>query len=132
MSMSDTIADMLTRIRNAQAGRLLNVILPYSKIKNDILKVLKAEGYINEFQVTLNTKKSFLQIELKYTPNGKPAISEIHRVSKPGKRIYSPINKLKGYYNNMGIQIISTSKGVISDREAYSYRVGGEIICKVF
>ena len=132
MSMTDSIADMLTRIRNAQRNKLISLTLPNSKIKCAILKVLQDEGYIKEYRVVAEGNKSFIEVDLKYSSIGKPAICEIHRVSKPGKRIYSSIDKLKGYYNNMGIHIISTSKGVVSDREAYNYKIGGEIICRVF
>lgn len=131
MSMTDTIADMLTRIRNGQKAKLLNVCLQYSKIKCAILDVLISEGYIVGYVTNANNMPS-IEIELKYSIDGSPVISEIHRVSKPGKRVYSSINKLKGYYNNMGIYILSTSRGIISDREAYNLKIGGEVICKVF
>jgi small subunit ribosomal protein S8 len=130
--MTDSIADMLTRIRNAQSSKLISVSLPHSKLKCAILKVLQAEGYIKEYRVRHEDNKGYIEIDLKYSLNGRPAICEIHKVSKPGKRIYSSIDKLKGYYNNMGIHILSTSKGVVSDREAHNYGVGGEIICRVF
>jgi len=132
MSMTDAIADMLTRIRNGQKSRLMTINLPHSKMKSAILDVLKEEGYIKSFDIVYEQNKAQLQVELKYSLNGKPAIYEIHRVSKPSKRIYSSISDLKGYYNNMGIYILSTSKGVVSDRAAHSFGVGGEIICKVF
>lgn len=130
--MTDTIADMLTRIRNAQSTKLLSALMPCSKIKLDILKVLKAEGYIKNYNVVADSAHRMIEVDLKYSSTGMPAIREIHRVSKPGKRVYSSIDKLKGYYNNMGIQVLSTSKGVMSDREAHNLGVGGEIICKVF
>ncbi|WP_316355012.1 30S ribosomal protein S8 [Candidatus Trichorickettsia mobilis] len=132
MSMTDTIADMLTRIRNGQKARLINISLPCSKIKCAILDVLVAEGYVKGYEVSTNDNIGCIEVELKYSSSGKPVISEIHRVSKPGKRVYSSIDKLKGYYNNMGIYILSTSKGVISDREAHHLKIGGEIVCKVF
>lgn len=128
MSMSDNIADMLTRIRNGQKSRLLRVALPVSKLKCKVLDVLKAEGYVSSYK----TEEGQLTVTLKYSATGDPAISEVHRVSKPGKRIYSAISDLKGYYNNMGIYILSTSHGVMSDREARKQNVGGEVICKVF
>ena len=130
MSMSDNIADMLTRIRNGQKSRFINIVLPSSNLKCAILKVLKIEGYINDY--TVDSEKRQISVELKYSNAGVPAISEIHKVSKPGKRIYSSIGILKGYFNNMGIHIVSTPKGVMSDREARRYNVGGEIICKIF
>jgi small subunit ribosomal protein S8 len=132
MSMTDSIADMLTRIRNGQKSKLMSVSLPCSKIKCAVLKVLKTEGYIKGYKIIENNGIKCIEIDLKYSINGKPAIYEITRVSKPGKRIYSSIDKLKGYYNNMGIKIISTPQGVLSDREAYIKRSGGEVICKVF
>lgn len=132
MSMTDAIADMLTRIRNGQNTKLISISAPYSKIKVDILKVLKTEGYIKNYNVVTTEGVSNIEIDLKYSTKGKPAICEIHRVSKPGKRVYSAISKLKGYYNNMGIQILTTSRGIISDREAHNLGVGGEVICKVF
>lgn len=130
MSMSDNIADMLTRIRNGQQSKLLSVALPISKLKCAILDVLKNEGYIVDY--TKNEKEGIIDIFLKYSCMGSPAICEIHRVSKPGKRMYSPIGDLPGYFNNMGIHILSTSHGIMSDREAKKLNVGGEIICKVF
>ena len=131
MSMSDNIADMLTRIRNGQKSRLLNVSLPTSKLKCGVLEVLKSEGYIDGFTKD-DANGGTIDISLKYSKVGSPAISEIHRVSKPGKRMYSAIGDLPGYFNNMGIHILSTSHGVMSDREAKKQNVGGEVICKVF
>lgn len=130
MSMSDNIADMLTRIRNAQRSKLLHVSLPVSKLKVSLLKVLEKEGYIAGYKVDLSSK--LIEIDLKYSAIGEAAICQIHRVSKPGRRIYSSISNLPGYYNNMGIHILSTSHGVMSDREAKKINVGGEVICKVF
>jgi len=128
--MSDNIADMLTRIRNGQKSRLLNVGLPMSKLKCAVLDVLKNEGFIAGY--TTNTEEKTIDVALKYSRVGQPAICEIHRVSKPGKRMYSSIGELPGYFNNMGIHILSTSHGVMSDREAKKLNVGGEVICKVF
>ena len=130
MSMTDNIADMLTRIRNGQKSKLLSVGMPASKLKCAVLDVLEGEGYIAGY--TLNVEDKEISVELKYSRIGNPAICEIHKVSKPGKRMYSPISKLKGYFNNMGIHILSTSKGVMSDRDAKKHNVGGEVICKVF
>ena len=130
MSMSDNIADMLTRIRNGQKSKLLNVALPMSNLKCTVLDVLKSEGFIVGY--TKDVEKRVIDISLKYSRVGEPAISEIHRVSKPGNRIYSSINDLPGYFNNMGIHILSTSHGVMSDRQAKKVNVGGEVICKVF
>lgn len=130
MSMSDNIADMLTRIRNGQKSKLLNVVVPMSKLKCTVLEVLKDEGYITGYVKDVESK--IINVSLKYSRVGEPAISEIHRVSKPGKRVYSSIDTLPGYFNNMGIHILSTSHGVMSDRQAKKLKVGGEVICKVF
>lgn len=132
MSMIDTIADMLTRIRNAQKAKLLGIEMPSSKMKCAVLNVLLEEGYIKSYDVNKTSEITNLSVALKYLEDGTSVISEIHRVSKPGKRVYLPINKLKGYYNHTGIYILSTSKGVISDRLARILGVGGEVICKVF
>ena len=130
MSMSDNIADMLTRIRNGQKSKLLNVALPMSNLKCAVLDVLKSEGFIVGY--TKDIEKRAINISLKYSRVGEPAIYEVHKVSKPGKRIYSSIEDLPGYFNNMGIHILSTSHGVMSDRQAKKQNVGGEVICKVF
>lgn len=130
MSMSDKVADTLTRIRNGQKSKLLSVSVMASKFQASVLQVLKNEGYIKSFSYEDN--KKYIEVQLKYSRLGDPIISEIHKVSKPGRRVYSPVKDLKGYYNNMGVCILSTPKGVISDREARQLNVGGEIICKVF
>jgi len=130
MTMSDNIADMLTRIRNGQKSKLLSVVVPISKLKCAVLDVLVKEGYILSY--TKHSEKGTIDVLLKYSRLGEPAISKIHRVSKPGKRMYSAIADLPGYYNNMGIHILSTPSGVISDREAKKLNIGGEVICKVF
>ncbi|AFC70930.1 30S ribosomal protein S8 [Rickettsia australis] len=132
MSMTDNVADMLTRIRNAYKSKLINVSFPSSKIKTSILDVLQKEGYIKDYVTTQKNNISYTEVALKYSVNGDASICEIHRVSKPGKRVYSAIKALKGYYNNMGIYILSTPYGVMSDREAHIKNVGGEVICKVF
>lgn len=133
--LTDGIADMLTRIRNGQKSKLIYVTLPHSKIKYSILEVLKKEGFIKSFR-TYNENESkinSIEVELKYSMNGKPAISEIHRVSKSGRRKYSAINDLQPYFNGMGIYVLTTSsKGIVSDREARQYNIGGEVLCKLF
>lgn len=132
MSMMDPIADMLTRIRNAQMSRLINVTFAYSEMKRAILDVLVDEGYVCSYRKVNISNKDCLEIVLKYSKHGVPVINEIHKVSKPSKRIYFSIKKLRHYYNNMGIYILSTSKGIMSDRSARHLNVGGEIVCKVF
>lgn len=127
--MQDTVADMLTRIRNAQMAHLQSVMVPSSKLKVAIAKVLKDEGYIDDYQVA-GDKKQQLLIALKYYAN-KPVIEKIERVSRPGLRIYKPATNLPVIMNGLGIAIISTSKGVITDRQARSFNIGGEVLCYV-
>lgn len=128
MTMTDPLADMLTRIRNAQKSKLIAVNIPLSKLKLAVLRVLKKEGYIKDFK----TEDRNILVYLKYIPKEQPVIEEIHRVSKPGKRIYTDIKRLKSYYNKMGIVVLTTSRGVLSHKEARALNVGGEVICKVF
>lgn len=130
MSMSDPIADMLTRIRNAQLARKKNVKMPNSRIKISITKVLKDEGYIDDFSVKNIDNKSILDISLKYYC-GSPVIESINRISKPGLRIYKSKNDLPNVMNGLGIAIISTSKGVMTERKARANGIGGELLCVV-
>ncbi len=133
MSMTDNIADMLTRIRNAQKSKLVGMFVPHSKMKCSILEVLQEEGYISSYSVTGASEAiKNIEVKLKYSAQGRPAIQEIKRVSKPGKRMYTSVGSMQGHYSGMGIYILSTPKGVVSDREARRLGVGGEIICKVF
>lgn len=127
--MQDTIADMLTRIRNAQSADKETVTMPSSKVKASIAKVLKDEGYIEEFKIE-GDKKPELTITLKYYA-GKPVIERIERVSRPGLRIYRGCDELPTIMNGLGVAIVSTSKGVITDRRARALQVGGEVICIV-
>lgn len=130
MSMSDPIADMLTRIRNAQAAAKSQVAMPSSKLKTAIARVLKEEGYINDLSVNAADSKPQLIIELKYF-NGKPAIDHIKRVSRPGLRMFKGKDELPKVNGGFGVAIISTSRGVISDRTARSMGHGGEVLCVV-
>jgi small subunit ribosomal protein S8 len=130
MSMSDPIADMLTRIRNAQAGEKASVVMPSSKLKVAIAKVLKDEGYIDEFAVTEQGGKSTLTIGLKYYA-GRPVIERLERVSKPGLRVYKGRNEIPQVMNGLGVAIISTPQGLMTDRRARATGVGGEVICYV-
>lgn len=130
MSMSDPIADMLTRIRNAQQAKKLTVEIPNSKMKLSIAKVLKDEGYIENFDVVVDGKKNTLLITLKYFRNN-PVIEKIKRISKPGLRIYKSKLDLPQVMNGLGITIVSTSKGVMTERHAKLAGVGGELICFV-
>ena len=132
MSLTDPIADMITRIRNAQLRVLSTVSIPNSKLRARILDVLKDEGYLSDYKFVSDDKnKGFLVINLKYN-NGIPVIKEITRVSKPGRRIYSRADSIPKIQNGLGIAIVSTSIGIMSDNDARSKNVGGEIICKVF
>ena len=130
MSMSDPIADMLTRIRNAQAVEKASVVMPSSKLKVAIAKVLKDEGYIDEFAVPEQGGKSTLTIGLKYYA-GRPVIERLERVSKPGLRVYKGRNEIPQVMNGLGVAIISTPQGLMTDRRARATGVGGEVICYV-
>ena len=130
MSMSDPIADMLTRIRNAQAVEKASVVMPSSKLKAAIAKVLKDEGYIDEFAVTEQGGKSTLTIGLKYYA-GRPVIERLQRVSRPGLRVYKGRNEIPQVMNGLGVAIISTPQGLMTDRRARATGVGGEVICYV-
>ncbi|MEG3617761.1 30S ribosomal protein S8 [Magnetovibrio sp. PR-2] len=132
MSMSDPLGDMLTRIRNGQMASKSSVIAPASKLRANVLDVLKREGFIRSFEESESRPGlRELKIELKYH-EGQPAIQEIARVSKPGRRVYSKIKDLNKVYNGLGISIISTPRGVMSDAEAREANVGGEVLCQVF
>ena len=132
MSFTDPIADMITRIRNAQLRTLNKVSIPNSKFRARILDVLKDEGYISDYKFLTDKKnKGSLLVDLKYS-NGEPVIKEISRVSKPGRRIYTRAGSIPKIKNGLGIVIVSTSMGVMSDNDARSKNIGGEIICRVF
>lgn len=132
MSLSDPLGDMLTRIRNAQRARHAACIAPASKLRVSVLEALKREGYIRGFsQEELRKGIHQLRIELKYA-DGDPVIKEIHRVSRPGRRIYSKIRELPRVYAGLGVSILSTPRGVLSDAEARAANVGGEVLCRVF
>jgi len=130
MSMSDPIADMLTRIRNAQSVNKLTVSMPASKLKGAIANVLKDEGYIEDYAVQENDGKPVLNISLKYYA-GRPVIEKIERVSKPGLRIYKGSQNIPKVMNGLGVTIVSTSKGVMTDRKAQAAGIGGEVLCVV-
>jgi small subunit ribosomal protein S8 len=132
MSLSDPVGDLLTRIRNAQHARKSRCVAPASRLKADVLEVLRREGYIRAWKVSeLRAGVSQLEIELKYS-EGEPAIKEVSRVSKPGRRVYSKIKELPKFYSGLGISILSTPKGVMSDAEARAANVGGEVLARVF
>ena len=132
MSFTDPIADMITRIRNAQLRTLNKVSIPNSKFRAKILDVLKEDGYISDYKFLTDKKnKGSLLVDLKYS-NGLPVIREISRVSKPGRRIYTRAGSIPKIKNGLGIVIVSTSMGIMSDNDARSKNIGGEIICRVF
>lgn len=132
MSMTDPVGDMLTRIRNGQRTGKTSVVSPASKLRENLLEVLVREGYIRGYE-RYNIRKGIdeIRIELKYH-EGKPVIQEIKRVSTPGRRVYSGIKDLPKVYNGLGISILSTPRGVMSDHEARQANVGGEVLCRVF
>ncbi|MGC6500276.1 MAG: 30S ribosomal protein S8 [Henriciella sp.] len=131
MALSDPLGDMLTRIRNAQMRGMDKVVTPASKLRARVLDVLKDEGYIRGYTEIEKDGHNHIEIELKYY-EGTPVISEVRRVSKPGRRVYSSRNDIPLVRNGLGISILSTSKGVMSDNTARNENVGGEILCRVF
>ena len=131
MSLSDPIGDMIARVKNAQARNHKKVELPSSNFKTKIADILKNEGFIKDFKVSSEEKKNILSLELKYH-SGNPVISNFERVSKPGRRIFSSADSLPKINNGLGIAILSTPKGVMTDIDARKQKVGGEIVCKVF
>ena len=132
MNFADPIGDMITRIRNAQMRLLNNVKIPSSKFRVEILNILKQEGYISDYKILTDQKnKNSLSVDLKYN-NGMPVIKEIKRISKPGRRIYAKASSIPKIQNGLGMSIVSTSKGIMTDNDARNKNIGGEIICKVF
>ncbi len=129
--MTDPISDMLTRIRNAQAVKKHEVVLPFSKIKYEIAKLLAREEYVNSVEKTKD-KFDMLRIELKYKENGDPMIEHIRRISKPGQRIYISSDKLPRILNDLGIAVLSTSQGVMTNKKARRMKVGGELLFEVW
>jgi len=131
MNISDPVGDMLARIRNAQERGKNKVAVPPSRLRERVLEVLHREGYIRGFTTIEKDGKSEIEVELKYF-DGAPVIKEIHRVSKPGRRVYASVSTLPSVYNGLGISILSTPKGVMSDADARAQNVGGEVLCTVF
>lgn len=132
MTMSDPLGDMLARIRNGQRAGLATVMCPASKAKGRVLDVFKGEGFIRGYKlIEREGNKQEFEIELKYD-QGEPAIQEMRRVSTPGRRVYFGAKDMPRYYNGLGITIVSTSKGVLSDQDARAQNVGGEVLCQVF
>lgn len=132
MSMSDPLGDMLTRIRNGQRVNKVTVECPFSGVRESVCSVLKDEGFIRGYKVVeQDNNKKAIEIELKYD-EGQPAIRELKRVSKPGRRIYSKIKDLQPFRNGLGINVISTPRGVMADYKARTENVGGEVLCQVY
>jgi small subunit ribosomal protein S8 len=131
MSMSDPIADMLTRIRNGNEIRRANVDVPRSRLKKGIAEVLKREGFIRDYLDVEAGHRSIIRVQLKYGPEGERVIREIQRVSKPGRRVYRRFSDLEPPVGGQGIYVLSTDRGVLSDREAREQNVGGELLCVV-
>lgn len=132
MSMSDPLADLLTRIRNALHAGFPSVDAPASRVKEEVCRVLKEEGYIQDYSRSEDGKQGILHIKLKYTPDRKPVIQGVQRVSKPSLRIYTKTNDFKPVRSGLGIAIVSTSKGVMTNRQARTDKVGGEVLCEVW
>jgi len=132
MSMSDPLADMLTRIRNASKANYPSVDIPLSKVKKGIATILKQEGYINDFAIIDEGPQGVLRVDLKYDQNDKAVITGINRVSKPGRRMYTRSDSIPKVMSGLGVAILSTSNGVMTDIEARKRGVGGEILCKVW
>jgi small subunit ribosomal protein S8 len=132
MVMTDPIADMLTRIRNANTVKHEKLELPASKLKQEIAEILKREGYVKDFEYIEDNKQGILRIFLKYGANEEHVITGMKRISKPGRRVYAKADEVPRVLNGLGIAIVSTSKGVLSDREARSQSVGGEVLAYVW
>lgn len=130
--MTDPIADMLTRIRNGAQARKASVEIPGSRLKAQIADLLKKEGFIRDYEVKQDGVRSTLIVHLKYTPRGESVIQHLERVSKPGRRIYAPVEELRPIKRGLGTAIVSTSQGLLPDRECRKRRIGGEVICIVW
>ncbi len=132
MTMTDPVADMLTRIRNGLSSKKAFVDMPSSSLKVEVAKILKEEGYVLNFKVSEDSKQGVLRIDLKYTPEGLPVIDGIQRESSPGRRLYVGKDDVKPVMNGLGIHIISTSMGVVTDKKARREGIGGEVLCRVW
>jgi len=132
MSMTDTIGDMLTRIRNAGKARFDKVDIPASRIKISLARIFKDEGFIKNYKVIKDNKQGILRVYLKYDDQNQPMIQRIQRVSKPSRRVYTGCEELPKVQGGLGVAVISTSKGVMSDRQARKLGVGGEVLCQVW
>lgn len=132
MSLSDPIADMLTRIRNANMAMNEKVDIPASKVSEDVVKILKREGYVADYKFIENRKQGVLRVFLKYGPARERVISGLQRVSKPGRRVYRKADAIPRVMGGLGICIVSTSRGLLTDRQSREANVGGEVVCKVW
>jgi small subunit ribosomal protein S8 len=132
MAMSDPIADMLTRIRNGAKAEFAKVDIPGSKLKVELARVLKEQGYIKNYKFLEDEKQGVLRVYLKYAGEKKPAIYGLERVSKPGRRVYTKSKEVKPVLNGLGISILSTSKGLMTDKQAKKENVGGEVLCNIW
>ncbi|MEA1933240.1 MAG: 30S ribosomal protein S8 [Thermodesulfobacteriota bacterium] len=132
MSMTDPIADMLTRIRNAGMAKFTSLEMPVSKMKVGVVRLLKSEGYVTDFQIKSAKVQGILKIDLKYDQHSRKAITGLRRVSKPGRRVYVKSDKIPKVMSGLGVGIISSSKGIITDKQARSMGIGGELICEVW
>ena len=132
MALTDPIADMLTRIRNAGKAKFNSVDIPGSKIKTELARVMKEQGYIRNYKFIKDGKQGILRVYLKYADDQSHVIQEIHRISKPSRRVYVGAGDVKSFYNGMGISVLSTSKGILTDKQARKENVGGEVVCNIF
>jgi len=132
MTMTDPLADMLTRIRNALKASHESVDIPNSKVKANIAKILKSEGYIRNFKIIPDSRQGVLRVFLKYDEKKLPVIAGIERVSKPSRRLYAGFDEIPNVLNQYGVNILTTSRGIMSDRDARRMRVGGEILCRIW
>jgi small subunit ribosomal protein S8 len=132
MALTDPIADMLTRVRNAGKAKFNSVDIPGSKMKTELARVMKEQGYIRNYKFIKDGKQGILRVYLKYADDQSHVIQEIHRVSKPSRRVYVGAGNVKSFYNGMGISVLSTSKGVLTDKQARKENVGGEVVCNIF
>lgn len=131
MSLSDPISDLLTRLRNGQSAQHKEIQSPHSKLRENILMVLKEEGYIRNFRVEDGASYKMLHVELKYH-DGKPVMQSIKKISKPGRRVYSDVSSFPSVHNGLGTILLSTSRGVLSDTQARKLNVGGELLCSIY
>jgi small subunit ribosomal protein S8 len=132
MTMTDPIADMLTRIRNALMAKHPAVDIPASRVKTEIARILKEEGYIRNYEMKEDPRQGILNIQLKYNPDGQPVISGLERVSRPGCRVYKPVDEIPKVLGGLGVCIVSTSKGLLSGEKSRTEGVGGEVLCNIW